>query len=446
DDLDIQNGHGLALMSDQHKGLIEALKEVMPLAEHRQCARHIYEEFQKSYTRVEFRGLFWAASKASYPQMFNRIMDKIKRSNPDSHQYLLKKDPKTWSRAFFQEGSNCKAVENGVSECFNAVLLSVRHKPIITLLESMRIIEQTKDQQRFWHVIPSGGNKFEVRRGSDAFKVDEKAKTCSCKMWQLSGLPCAHAIACIFKLNKMVEDYVPECFRKDMYIKAYSQYLKPMDGITFWPDCSHMSRVLGPIPKKMPGRPRKKRIRAPHENKSTYKISRAGVEMTCLNCGEKGHNKKGCKNEPIPQTPKVPCKTGRPKKKVPIDTTSLVNEDDIPRFVNTEIDEYDRAASSNNVVFNNGRRIELGMNWNKNKCGKYVGNSYVKVRGGKTKKGGLIPAVRFGRIEKCLDVHSSLKLWELMEKAHQMEHEELKYQELEGQNLLEEEEGRQEVA
>ncbi|GKD37480.1 pentatricopeptide repeat-containing protein, partial [Tanacetum coccineum] len=231
------------------EGLIEAVKEVMPLAEHRQCARHIYKGFQKSYKGVEFRGLFWAASKASYPQMFNRIMDKIKRSNPDSHQYLLKKDPKTWSRAFFQEGSNCEAVENGFSECFNAVLLSVRHKPIVTLLESMRkILEQTKDQQRFWHVIPSGGNKFEVRRGSDAFKVDEKAKTCSCRMWQLSGLPCAHAIACIFKLNKMVEDYVPECFWKDMYIKAYSQYLKPMDGITFWPDCSHMSRVLGPIP------------------------------------------------------------------------------------------------------------------------------------------------------------------------------------------------------
>nr|GEW16300.1 pentatricopeptide repeat-containing protein [Tanacetum cinerariifolium] len=345
----------------------------MPLAEHRQCARHITKDF-KSLTRE-----------------------------------LNLEDPKTWSRAFFQEGSNCEAVKNGFSECFNAVLLSVRCKPIITLLESMRVIvmdrmntmrhimdkwtgdicpniqkilEQTKDQQRFWHVILSGGNKFEVMRGSDAFKVDEKAKTCSCRMWQLLGLPCAHAIACIFKLNKMVEDYVSECFRKDMYIKAYSQYLKLMDGITFWPDCSHMSRVLGHIPKKMPRRPRKKRIRAPHENKSTYKISRAGVEMTCHNCVEKGHSKKGCKKEPIPQTPKVPCKTGRPKKKVPIDTTSLVNEDDIPR-------------------------IELGMNWNKNKCGKSVGNSYVKARGGKTKKGGLIPAVRFGRFERCLDVGES---------------------------------------
>ncbi|GJU24137.1 hypothetical protein Tco_1162758 [Tanacetum coccineum] len=274
DDLDIQNGHGLTLMSDQHKGLIEAIKEVMPLA----------------------------ASKASCPQIFIKIMDKINRSNPNARQYLLKKDLNTWSRAFFQEGSNCEAVENGFIECFNGVLLSVRHKPIITLLDSMR---QTKDQQRFWHVIPSGGNKFEVKRGLDACKVDEK---------------------------------------------------------------------------KMPGRPRKKRIRAPNENKSTYKISRAGVEMTFHNCVEKGHNKKGCKNEPIPQTPKVPSKAGRPKKKVPIDTTNLVDEDDIPRFMNTKIDEYDRAASSNNVVFNNGRRIDLGMNWNKNKCGKSIGNSYVKVR------------------------------------------------------------------
>ncbi|GJS02840.1 hypothetical protein Tco_0319348, partial [Tanacetum coccineum] len=177
---------------------------------------------------------------------------------------------------------------------------------------------QTKDQQRFWHVIPSGGNKFEVKRGLDACKVDEKT----------------------------VEDYVPKCFREDMYIKAYGQYMKPMDGVTFSPDCSHMSRVLGPIPKKMPRWPRKKRIRAPHENKSTYKISRAG----------------------------------RARKKVPIDTTNLVDEDDIPRFLNTEIDEYDRATLSNNVVFDNGRRIELGMNWNKNKC---------------------------GRIERCLDVGDS---------------------------------------
>ncbi|GJR66042.1 hypothetical protein Tco_0012107 [Tanacetum coccineum] len=48
-------------------GLIEAVKDVMPNAKHRQCARHIYENFRKHYPGLEFSQLFWAASEASYP-------------------------------------------------------------------------------------------------------------------------------------------------------------------------------------------------------------------------------------------------------------------------------------------------------------------------------------------------------------------------------------------
>nr|GEY87124.1 pentatricopeptide repeat-containing protein [Tanacetum cinerariifolium] len=86
--LEVPNGTGLTLMSDQHKGLIEAVKDVMPLVEHRQCARHIYDGFKKQFTRVQFRELFWAASKATYPQRFNKIIEKIKTTNPRAHQYL----------------------------------------------------------------------------------------------------------------------------------------------------------------------------------------------------------------------------------------------------------------------------------------------------------------------------------------------------------------------
>ncbi|GKC42993.1 hypothetical protein Tco_1060715, partial [Tanacetum coccineum] len=52
----------------------------------------------------------------------------------------------------------------------------------------------------FWHVIPAGESKFEVRKGYDAFKVD---------MWQILGLPYVHDVACIFKLNKMVDPLCP---------------------------------------------------------------------------------------------------------------------------------------------------------------------------------------------------------------------------------------------
>ncbi|GJX59902.1 hypothetical protein Tco_0291292 [Tanacetum coccineum] len=250
----------------------------MPYVEHRQCARHIYEGFRKQYSGVEFRLLFWAVSKATYPGLFNKIMEKIKRANPNAYDYLLKKEPKIWSRAYFHIGTNCEAVKNGFSECFNSMILSVRSKPLITMLEAIRVIVLERMhimRNLFWHVIPTGGNLFEVRNGSEAFGVDEERRNCTCRLW-------------------MVEDYVPDCYRKQAFYDTYHQYLTPIGGMTFWPDCSDMSRVLPPKPRTMPGRPRKKRIRAAHENKNPNKFDVGGEEqVTQFDMGVKTTVKRG---------------------------------------------------------------------------------------------------------------------------------------------------------
>nr|GFA63178.1 pentatricopeptide repeat-containing protein [Tanacetum cinerariifolium] len=156
-DLDVPNGAGLTLMSNQHKGLIEAVKDVMPLVEHRQCARHIYDGFRKQFSGVQFRELFWAASKATYPQRFNKVIEKIKTANPKAHKYLLDKIPKIWFRAFFTKGRCCEAVENGLSECFNSVLVSVRHQPAITMLESIQVIIMER-MNTIRHLMEKGSN------------------------------------------------------------------------------------------------------------------------------------------------------------------------------------------------------------------------------------------------------------------------------------------------
>nr|GEW38692.1 hypothetical protein [Tanacetum cinerariifolium] len=83
---------------------------------------------------------------------------------------------------------------------------------------------------RFWHVIPAGGNLFAVRSGSEGFIVDEGKRTCTYKMWQLSGLLCIHAIKVIFLINKVPESYVPAWFKTDMYFMAYYNYVKPVLG------------------------------------------------------------------------------------------------------------------------------------------------------------------------------------------------------------------------
>ena len=110
------------------QGLIEAVKEMLPQAEHRQCARHIASNFTKRFTGVHYENLFWEASKATTESDYKKAMTQIEALNTKASKFLLDKDPKTWSRAFFQTGRCDANVENGCSESFNAFLVDSRKK------------------------------------------------------------------------------------------------------------------------------------------------------------------------------------------------------------------------------------------------------------------------------------------------------------------------------
>nr|GEX58497.1 putative ribonuclease H-like domain-containing protein [Tanacetum cinerariifolium] len=78
-----------ALKEGCKRGIIEAGKDVMPLSEHRQCARHIYPNFKKKFTSVQFRSLFWQAPKATYPAKFEKVMQEIKNLSKEAHKHLM---------------------------------------------------------------------------------------------------------------------------------------------------------------------------------------------------------------------------------------------------------------------------------------------------------------------------------------------------------------------
>nr|GEY12263.1 hypothetical protein [Tanacetum cinerariifolium] len=147
------------------------------------------------------------------------------------------------------------------------------------MLEAIRVIvldmmNKMREISRKWN--PG------VRSGSDRFIVDEGKRTCSCRMWQLSGLPCVHAKKVIFLINRVPESCVPTWFETDMYFVAYHNYVKPVFGMSFWPDQSMYSTVLPPKPRQMHARPRKDRTRAIGEGSSSTKVSKVGSQGSCL--------------------------------------------------------------------------------------------------------------------------------------------------------------------
>lgn len=162
------------------KGIIEAAKDVIPNAEHRQCARHVYANFRKKFSGVKYRNLFWKAAKATYPAQFDAVLNDIKAESMDAYKHLMDRNPESWSRAFLQTGRSCDAVENGISECFNAVLVDARRKPIINMLEDIRVymmerMQKMREKSEIW----IDGLCPNIRKKVEAIKDNHRYNICT---------------------------------------------------------------------------------------------------------------------------------------------------------------------------------------------------------------------------------------------------------------------------
>lgn len=87
-------------------------------------------------------------------------------------------------------------------------------------------------------------------------RYDLNAQTCGCKRWDLTKIPCAHAICCLTLLEKESDDYVNPCYTKETYLKAYSGIIHPMNGQTMWEETKLLA-IKPPAYYKRPGRAKK---------------------------------------------------------------------------------------------------------------------------------------------------------------------------------------------
>ncbi|KAL0288645.1 UNVERIFIED_CONTAM: hypothetical protein Scaly_2723700 [Sesamum calycinum] len=92
---------------------------------------------------------------------------------------------------------------------------------------------------------------------NDKNKVQVKCKHDTCKWkWQLTGIPCAHAISGMYFMGYKPEDYVHEYYHKSNFLRVYNHLMMPLLGPEEWPH-SDRPTLLPPISERMPGRPKK---------------------------------------------------------------------------------------------------------------------------------------------------------------------------------------------
>ncbi|KAI9123267.1 hypothetical protein K1719_006156 [Acacia pycnantha] len=148
------------------------------------------------------------------------------------------------------------------------------------------MLQNESSVARSFQVLLLQGSTFEVR-GESVEIVDVDRWDCSCKRWQICGLPCCHAIAVIECIGRNPYDYCSRYFSVENYRLTYAESIHPVPSADR-PVCDSdlIVTVTPPPTKRPPGRPKMK------QSESVDIIKR---QLQCSNCKGLGHNKKTCK-------------------------------------------------------------------------------------------------------------------------------------------------------
>ena len=138
------------------------------------------------------------------------------------------------------------------------------------------------------NVFDIDAHRYQVDDKFASHVVDLTNRICSCKKWQLSGLPCNHVIAVSRFINKTdLGIFVEKWFKKSTYRATYEESINPVGDIEAWDTPAYVTPVLPPVlGKRSAGRPKNK-DRIP----SKGEIRR---EPYCTRCTKIGHSKDRC--------------------------------------------------------------------------------------------------------------------------------------------------------
>ncbi|XP_074300407.1 uncharacterized protein LOC141631666 [Silene latifolia] len=253
-------------------------------------------------------------------------MSELQQQSPKAHLEMRSRDVIRFCRCFYKRWVCTGVTCNNMAETFNSWILEAREKPILTMLEEIRrkvmcrMVEKKKQAAKCkgivtprvlatindhmqatwnWNAIEAGENVYEVAHVHNSmlpFAVKLHERVCTCRYWDINGIPCEHATATICSKNENPESYLSFWYSKVAYETSYALSLEPLNGQSMWQEIDG-GEILPSDPRVKYGRPPNKRKRAYGERKSktnTYRIPKGGKQL-CSNCKEPGHKSRTCK-------------------------------------------------------------------------------------------------------------------------------------------------------
>ncbi|XP_043705494.1 uncharacterized protein LOC122655357 [Telopea speciosissima] len=278
---------GLIFMSDKRNGLQDALAE--------------------------------AATKVPNEFLFQKAMQKILLCDKEAHDWLMRSHLSTWSRHAFDFSCKSDHITNNMTESLNNWIGDVRSKPILSLIDEIRVKLMRRFYKRYSHAMKQEGivtpsvqkiirsineqardcnpmqasdYEFEVLEGRTQFVVHLQNRTCSCRVWEATGIPCKHVAACVMSNREDIHIYCDPCYSVERYKLAYREVIHPLTSLDEWEVVPGDDMMLPPPLKRQPGRPKKNKREPSEPDPSDFR--RRSNTVRCDVCKQIGHNSRTC--------------------------------------------------------------------------------------------------------------------------------------------------------
>ncbi|XP_024006589.1 uncharacterized protein LOC112083091 [Eutrema salsugineum] len=301
-DLELGDGDGYVLVSDRQKGFLAAVKDELPKIEHRMCVRHIYMNLKaRNAKKPELKGLIWNLAWSYNEPEFRDNLKKIELFDEAVYADLMKTKPETWF-IFVSGKARDKALVPMLETIARLAMVriakrsaqAVSHEWLCTPYVSKYLAELHEDASKCI-VQPSTNMKYYSSLHGCAYRVDLVERTCTCRRWEITGIPCEHAYGVMIHKKMEAQHYICHWFRTLTWRNLYTDGVVPVRGARFWPVGEEPSIVQPPVP-DMPGRNKvnkadKKRKKgqaeSPVKKKKDKLLKRI---MHCKVCGAANHN------------------------------------------------------------------------------------------------------------------------------------------------------------
>ncbi|PHT55083.1 Glucan endo-1,3-beta-glucosidase 6 [Capsicum baccatum] len=125
---------------------------------HRYCVRHVEANWMKRFRSGEMKKLLWWASWSTYEKDFKDQLSALGALSEEVVKYLLKFNPVRWCRAYMGTIYKNQILDNNFTESFNSWILEPSGKPILKMLEEIRVkimnrLKEKKTQVSKWKEI-----------------------------------------------------------------------------------------------------------------------------------------------------------------------------------------------------------------------------------------------------------------------------------------------------